>query len=228
MLEASDVFSVMYPSIESLEATNEGKPWACNWRKTGDKMLDKPFILCEYAHAMGNGPGNLKEYWDIFYAKRRIQGGCVWEWCDHAIRVKDERGEWFAYGGDFGDQPNDGNFVVDGLVTPDRVPSPGLIEYKKVLEPVLTEAADLRSGKIKITNRYEFITLDHLAMSWSVDSQFGVVCSGSLPTPSLKPGASKIVVVPFGLPSSIQPGGRVASHGSLPSEQGSQLGAGRT
>ncbi len=206
MLEASDVYSVMYPSVESLQEVNDGKPYPCTWRKTFEKMLDKPFILCEYAHAMGNGPGNLKEYWDVFYEKRRIQGGCVWEWCDHAIRVKDEKGEWFAYGGDFGDQPNDGNFVVDGLVTPDRVPSPGLIEYKKVLEPVLTEAADLSAAKVKITNRYEFISLEHLSISWSVFSQFGVLASGVMPTPSIKPDSSKIVSVPVGALPAARPG----------------------
>ena len=107
---------------------------------------------------MGNGPGGLKEYWDVFYTYKRLQGGCVWEWLDHGIRQKTADGqEYFAYGGDFGDQPNDGNFVIDGLLFPDRTPSPGLLEYKKVIEPVKVEEVDLKNGKVRIINRYDFI-----------------------------------------------------------------------
>jgi len=103
-------------------------------KDNGDK---RPFILCEYAHSMGNGPGGLKEYWETIYSNKHFQGALVWEWCDHGIRVKGKNGKtWFAYGGDFGDMPNDANFCIDGLVFPDRIPSPGLIELKKQIEPV--------------------------------------------------------------------------------------------
>ncbi|WP_337589409.1 glycoside hydrolase family 2 TIM barrel-domain containing protein [Paenibacillus contaminans] len=141
---AADVYSTMYTDVGKLNELGRMKG------------MKKPHILCEYAHAMGNGPGGLKEYWETFYAHKRLQGGFVWEWLDHGICRKTAEGvEYFAYGGDFGDQPNDYNFVIDGLVQPDRTPTPGLIEYKKVLEPVKIDPADLANGKLKLTNRYD-------------------------------------------------------------------------
>ena len=133
-----DVYSTMYPTVERI--INEGQ-------QTDNPL---PFFMCEYAHAMGNGPGNLKEYWDAIRAYPRLMGGCVWEWVDHSVRQRTEDGEeWWAYGGDFNDHPNDGNFCVDGLCWPDRTPYPGLIEYKKILEPVHVEAIDLKAGMVK-------------------------------------------------------------------------------
>jgi len=118
--EVVDIVSVMYPTVERLIA--EGQ-------RTDDP---RPFFMCEYAHAMGNGPGNLKEYWEAIYKYPRLIGGCIWEWVDHGIRQYTASGEeWFAYGGDFDDHPNDGNFCIDGLNFPDRIPHTGLIEYKR-------------------------------------------------------------------------------------------------
>lgn len=112
-------------------------------KKRAKNKKKGPFLLCEYAHAMGNGPGNLKEYWDVIYKYPRLLGGCVWEWADHGILTKTPDGkEYYAYGGDFGDEPNDGNFCIDGLLFPDRTPSPGMIELKKVYEPVMIELLD--------------------------------------------------------------------------------------
>jgi beta-galactosidase/beta-glucuronidase len=199
-LVTADVYSTMYPHVNDLEAVNTGK-YPERWIKNQAKMETLPFILCEYAHAMGNGPGNLKEYWDAFYRHRRIQGGCIWEWCDHGIRQRDDKGEWFAYGGDFGDLPNDGNFVIDGLVTPDRVPSPGLVEYKKVIQPVLLEALHLEKGRLRVTNRYDFIGLGHLSLGWSVSADGALVASGSLPMPAVAAGASADIIVPWTKPA---------------------------
>ena len=156
-----DIESVMYPTVDFLQ-------------EQGRKKDPRPFFVCEYAHAMGNGPGNLKEYWDAIRAHPRLMGGCVWEWCDHGIRQRLRRAsrrtkkgaDWFAYGGDFGDQPNDGNFCIDGLVFPDRRPHPALLEYKKVLEPVAVDAVDLAKGRVKLRNRYDFLALDHLDAHW--------------------------------------------------------------
>lgn len=92
-----------------------------------DTSLEKPHVVCEYAHAMGNGPGGLKEYWEIFNRYPRLQGGFVWEWVDHGIKVDGG----FAYGGDFDDQPNSGSFCCDGLVQADRRPTPGLKQLKR-------------------------------------------------------------------------------------------------
>ncbi|RYG35494.1 hypothetical protein EON81_12605, partial [bacterium] len=135
--EVTDVMSQMYTSHEALTniASEEGKP----------------FVLCEYAHAMGNGPGGLGEYWDIIWNSPRCMGAFVWEWIDHGIRMRDERGEWFAYGGDFGEPLHDSNFVIDGLVSPDRVPSPAMTELKKVYAPAMIHIGE--DGKVRVENR---------------------------------------------------------------------------
>lgn len=203
--EVSDVFSRMYPSIAELVKYGEGKEefdGGGGEKIPPAKYAGKPLVLCEYAHAMGNGPGGLKEYWETFYKYKSLQGGFVWEWLDHGIRQKTTDGqEYFAYGGDFGDQPNDGNFVTDGLVFPDRTPSPGLIEYKKVIEPVVVEAIDPAAGKVRITNRYDFSSLDHLCFSWTVEAEGVVVQTGVLPTPKIPAGKSETVTVPWSVPN---------------------------
>lgn len=111
---------------------------------------------------MGNGPGNIKEYIDAFYKYPTLQGGFAWEWANHGLEHKDEKtGEdFYAYGGDFGDVPNDSTFVMDGLVNSDHSPNPGLTEYKKAIEPV--QFLEASQGKAKFINRYDFISLDHL------------------------------------------------------------------
>jgi len=183
--ESSDVFSTMYTAVEVLD-------------RLGTRTdLTKPHILCEYAHAMGNGPGGLKEYWETFYRHDRLQGGFVWEWMDHGIRRRTEDGrDYFAYGGDFGDHPNDSNFVIDGLVMPDRTPSPALAEYKQALAPVQVEPVDLREGRIRIINRHDFLTLDHLHAGWSVMSEGRIVDRGVLANLDVKPGESRILALP--------------------------------
>lgn len=199
ILDVADVFSTMYSPPSFLQDVAEGKTIknrAGEW--PAEKYGDKPFVLCEYAHAMGNGPGGLKEYWDLIYQHDRLMGGCVWEWIDHGLRTRTADGkEFYAYGGDFGDEPHDGNFVCDGLVFPDRTPSPGLIEYKKVIEPVVVEAVDLVKGQVRITNRYDFIGLGHLTMSWEVSADGKALQSGSSPAPKVAARKSKVVTIPF-------------------------------
>ena len=193
-LQACDVHSTMYTSVAEME-------------EVGKKTMKNPHIMCEYAHAMGNGPGGLKEYWETFYAHKRLQGGFVWEWLDHGIPKKDEKGEtYYAYGGDFGDQPNDGNFVIDGLVFPDRKPSPGLTEYKKILEPVKTEEIDPAKGVVRITNRYDFIGLDHLQAAWNLEADGKILQHGTLAFPDIPAGESAEVIVPFRTPETPEPG----------------------
>lgn len=192
--KVADVVSTMYTPVDKLEELG----------KLTD--MEKPHILCEYAHAMGNGPGNLKEYWEIFYRYKRLQGGCIWEWMDHGIRKKTPDGkEYFAYGGDFGDEPNDGNFVIDGLVFPDHTPSPGLIEYKKIIEPVKVEEIDLKKGEVKITNLYDFISLDHLTMSWNVTVDGKPIEGGEIPINGINAKESRIVTIPYRLPEDPEP-----------------------
>ena len=166
---------------------------------------EKPFILCEYAHAMGNGPGGLEDYWQTFMAHREMQGGFIWEFCDHGIRTQeeDEHGhihEFFAYGGDFGEEPNDSNFITDGLVFPDKTPSPGLIETKKVYAPVRFAAKDLKKGLVTVFNHYDFLTLEHLHATWSVSENGVPVQSGSIPPLKLKAHGSRTIEIPYRLP----------------------------
>ena len=186
-----DMVSKMYTDVPGLIAEGE---------KTDDP---RPFFLCEYAHAMGNGPGSLKEYWETIDRYPRLLGGCVWEWADHGIRQWTAEGkEWFAYGGDFGDTPNDGNFCIDGLCSPDRIPHPALLELKKVIAPVVAEAEDLAAGTVRVRNRYDFSTLDHLTASWRLVQDGETVQSGTLALPEIKPGAEAVLTVPYTLPPS--------------------------
>ncbi len=187
----ADVHSQMYTHLDNVIkiANLDGEVQHWGHTITPEEYGKAPFILCEYAHAMGNGPGGLKEYWDAFYKYPRLQGGFIWEWIDHGIRQWTEDGkEYFAYGGDFGEFPHDGVFICDGLIFPDRTPSPGLIEYKKVIEPVQVEAVNIKKGKFKITNRQDFRGLDNLQLSWSVTSDGMVVRSGAAPVPDVAAG----------------------------------------
>ena len=168
-----DVFSRMYPPVDFC-------------REVGERENDpRPLFLCEYAHAMGNGPGSLREYQEAFYKYDRLIGGCIWEWADHGMRETDEHGvEYFTYGGDHGDWPNDGRFCIDGLCTPDRVPHTGLINFKKIIEPV-----NLSGGKEGLTfvNRYDFLTLSHLAFQWQLLEDGLLVEQGALTLPDIQP-----------------------------------------
>ncbi|WP_249306123.1 glycoside hydrolase family 2 TIM barrel-domain containing protein [Lederbergia citrea] len=191
--EAADMFSTMYSSVELMD-------------QLGSRTdLQQPHILCEFAHAMGNGPGGFKEYFETFYKHKRLQGGFVWEWLDHGIRQFTPDGEeYFAYGGDFGEPFHDSNFVMDGMVMADRTPSPALIEYKKVIEPVKVEVENLEEGLVRVLNQYDFIDLTHLELSWSVVSNGEILDSGTLESPKVLPGESVEVKIPFTLPNLIK------------------------
>ena len=182
----TDVYSRMYADHAEVEHIGRGLDGGTHKRR------QLPFILCEYAHAMGNGPGGLADYQRLFESYDRLQGGFIWEWIDHGI--KDER-FGFAYGGDFGEELHDGNFVCDGLIFPDRTPSPGLIEYKKVIEPVRI-TGDGADGTVRITNTYDFADLSALTFTWSYQVDGETVESGTLAVPSLAPGESADVKLP--------------------------------
>ncbi len=207
--KVSDVISQMYTAVPDVIAFGQGGGAVgrvTSWTKPVQPAdyMHKPFFLCEYAHAMGNGPGGLTEYWEAFRQYDRLLGGCVWEWLDHGIRTTTADGRsYFGYGGDFGDQPNDGNFVCDGLLFPDRTPSPGLFELKKVLEPVHVETVAIEDGaaRLRLHNRYEFLTLDHLQASWQVSEDGAGIRSGVLVLPEVRPGAAAMVDVPCAVPN---------------------------
>ncbi|MEU9449652.1 glycoside hydrolase family 2 TIM barrel-domain containing protein [Streptomyces sp. NPDC048277] len=180
----TDVYSRMYADHAEVERIGRGLDGGTHRRR------QLPFILCEYGHAMGNGPGGLADYQRIFESYDRLQGGFIWEWIDHGI--KDDRYD-YAYGGDFGEELHDGNFVCDGLVFPDRRPSPGLVEYKKVIEPV---AVDGDGATVRVTNKQDFADLSALAFEWSYQVDGEAVESGSLAVPALAPGESAEVKLP--------------------------------
>ncbi|MFJ2723547.1 glycoside hydrolase family 2 TIM barrel-domain containing protein [Streptomyces collinus] len=182
----TDMYSRMYADHAEVERIGRGLDGG-----TG-KRRELPFILCEYAHAMGNGPGGLADYQRLFETYGRLQGGFVWEWIDHGIA--DERYD-YAYGGDFGEELHDGNFVCDGLLFPDRRPSPGLIEFKKVVEPVAIER-DGAGGTVRITNKYDFTDLSALAFTWSYEVEGERAGTGALSVPPLAPGESAEVKLP--------------------------------
>ncbi|MFW6279274.1 MAG: glycoside hydrolase family 2 TIM barrel-domain containing protein [Bacillota bacterium] len=197
-MKTADYFGPMYPSIQEVINFGEGRKF--NWGAgfEPEECAEKPLILCEYAHAMGNGPGELQDYWDAFYKYDNVQGGFVWDFIDQGLRQTGESGqERFAYGGDFGDDPHDKNFNINGLIFPDRTPSPGMIEYKKVLEPVKITEVDLEQGKIKLRNRYDFRDLEHLHAVWKVLKEGRIIQQGTISLPEIEPGQEKTVTVPY-------------------------------
>ena len=199
--KVSDVISQMYTNVDDVIDFGKGegpvgKPTSWSAPVALADYVNKPFFLCEYAHAMGNGPGGLTEYWAAFRSYDRLLGGCVWEWMDHGIRTTtaDGRG-YFAYGGDFGEQPHDDNFVCDGLLFADRTPSPGLLEYKKLLEPVHVEVVALHAGvaSLRILNRHDFVSLAHLQATWALAEDGRTIKAGVLALPDIAPGASATI-----------------------------------
>lgn len=168
--ETADMYSRMYFSVDLMIAFAKEENWT------------KPYIMCEYAHAMGNGPGAIKEYVEAFHKYPRLIGGFVWEWANHGLETENKDGvKYMGYGGDFGDEPNDGCFVMDGLIDSNHNPTPGLVEYKKAIEPVQTLKVE---GKgVRIVNRYDFLTLDHLDCAYSIIHDGGGIEEGVVRIP---------------------------------------------
>ena len=205
-VKVADVFSEMYTHLNKVIEIGEAGLAGAKPESEEDKnpvhRSEIPFVLCEYAHAMGNGPGGLLEYWDAIYKYPRLQGGFIWEWVDHGItKTAPDGTKYFAYGGDFGEYPHDGNFVCDGLIFPDRKPSPGLIEYKKVIEPVQVEAIDLKKGRFKLTSRYDFASLDHLRLTWSINEDGRAGASHVWEIPSIAARGSAEIEIGYCLPT---------------------------
>lgn len=183
----TDVLAPMYPWTEKMTHFLENYP-------------DRPLILCEYAHAMGNSMGGFKEYWDFFNAHPRAQGGFIWDWVDQGLYKITEQGDTiFAYGGDYGPPgtPSDNNFLCNGLVQPDRRSNPHLWEVKRLYQPVIVEAVDLIKGLLRVENRYDFRHLDHLYLEWSLLGDGKVEQEGVLRDFNLAPGESALVTIPY-------------------------------
>lgn len=163
-----DLFSRMYPSLKEM-------------REYADNEPDKPFILCEYCHSMGNGPGDFEDYFEVIESDPLFCGAFVWEWCDHAIyKGKAENGKAiYFYGGDHGEYPNDNNFCMDGLVYPDRAPHTGLLEYKNVNRPARVADFEQSIGALTLHNYLDFVDLkEYLTVFWEVNCDGEIVASG--------------------------------------------------
>ncbi|BBL89685.1 beta-galactosidase [Vibrio rotiferianus] len=157
--EVVDVISTMYSRAQLMN-------------HFGEHPHDKPRIICEYAHAMGNGPGGLTEYQNVFYKHDHIQGHYVWEWCDHGVLARDENGqEFYKYGGDYGDYPNNYNFCMDGLIYPDQTPGPGLKEYKQVIAPVKIHAVEGTKDRFTLENKLWFTNLNDYTITADIRAE---------------------------------------------------------
>lgn len=184
-----DVESRMYPDPESIE----------KYYLT-DPQRKLPFFLCEYCHAMGNGPGDLEKYWRLIYKYDQFFGGCIWEYTDHSVAIKQKDGSYhYTYGGDFGDTPNDANFCVDGLVYPDRTPHTGFLEAKQVYCQAYAEAVDLAAGEFNIHNLKHFTSLDDTDLLWSVEVDGVTVQNGSIPHLITPADECTTLIIPYDL-----------------------------
>lgn len=185
-----DTYSRMYPSIEEIH----------NYFKEDGT---KPFILCEYCHAMGNGPGDLEDYFQVIHQYDGACGGFIWEWSDHAVDLgKTVKGKKkYAYGGDHGEYPHDANFCMDGLVYPDRTPHTGLMEFKNVHRPARVTGFNQEKKELVFRNYMDFVNLkDYLAVQYQVLCDGIVVEQGGLGELDIPPHEEKTVHVPFHIP----------------------------
>ncbi len=185
----ADIDSVMYPSVKWLD-------------NVGRKASAKPFFVCEYAHAMGNAVGNLAEYWEVIERHDRLIGACIWDWVDQGLRVKTADGrEYFAYGGDFGDKPNDGSFCINGMVSPDRTVPPKMWEMKHVYQYVDVTADDLAAGRVRVRNKYFYTNLREFDVLWRLTEDGAVIQEGRLAALDVEPQGSAVVTLPIERPA---------------------------
>ncbi len=185
----SDIYCPMYARISHLE-------------KYAQSREDRPLIMCEYSHAMGNSNGNLQDYWDVIEKYSILQGGFIWDWVDQGLIKKNENNETFwAYGGDFGPPgvPSDGNFCINGLVNPDRTPHPALQEVKKVYQYADFNPVDLNSGLISIANKFSFTPLSKFKLQWSIEEDGIEVDSGLFENLDIPPLETKEIKLGYEL-----------------------------
>ncbi|MBK8654947.1 MAG: DUF4981 domain-containing protein [Haliscomenobacter sp.] len=174
----TDILAPMYPWKDQMLALVKGNP-------------DKPLILCEYSHAMGNSCGGIKEYWDFFREHPQMQGGYIWDWVDQGVYKVTLQGDTvLAYGGDFGPPgtPSDNNFLCNGLVQPDRRPNPHLLEVKKVYQYIRTEGLDIPAGRIRVHNEYGFLNLNEFYLEWQLMTDGQIEAKGKVELPAVEAG----------------------------------------
>jgi beta-galactosidase len=183
---ANDFINPMYPHVDDVE----------RWAKSTKEH--RPFIPCEYDSSTGNSAGNLKEYWDLFYAHYGLQGGFLWQWINHGItKIAEDGTKYWAYGGDFGDTPNDANFICNGFVFPDRSPKPALYEFKKLVQPIKAKSKSKAGDKYEIANTDFFQSAEWLKGSWRLEVEGRTVQQGDLPAMAIAPQESITVKIPL-------------------------------
>lgn len=175
----NDLINPMYPHVNDI----------VQWAKTTQD--DRPFIPCEYSHAMGNSNGNLKEYWDAIETHHGLQGGFIWDWVDQGLLKTDEKGRpYWGFGGDFGETVHDFDFCINGLVWPDRTPHPAMFEFKKLVQPVGVRLLDEAGLRLAITNKQYFTDMGWLIGWWELLADGEPIHRGDLPELNLAPGAT--------------------------------------
>lgn len=200
---AADIDSQTYPPVSWLRAHVAGKAkrkgeqgQTSHEDQHGPYPSGRPFLMNEYAHAMGNSVGNLQDYWDLIHAEPMLAGGFIWDWVDQALyRDPADPRSGFVYGGDFGDEPNDGNFCVNGLVGAGRVPHPHYQEVRHVYQPVAFDGSRLAEGSLAVTNRYGGLSLGGFDLAYQVRRNGEVVKYGMLPRCDVPPGKTNAVDV---------------------------------
>jgi beta-galactosidase len=184
----TEIYCPMYPDIEYLA-------------EYASRDQDRPLIMCEYAHSMGNSTGNLQEYWDVIESHPQLQGGAIWDWVDQGIRQKTSDGRtYYAYGGDFGPPgtPSDSNFCINGLVLPDRTPQPALHEVKKVYQYFGIRLADETKPSVTVSNKYDFLSAGIFDIYWELSEDDRVISSGVIARPDIPPGEEMTFALPVG------------------------------
>lgn len=186
---ATDLVCPMYPQVADIIEFAQ------------DPTGDRPLIMCEFAHAMGNSCGGLADYWAAVKGYHGLQGGFIWDWVDQGLLKVDENGRsYWAYGGDFGDTINDVNFCINGLIFPDRTPHPALWEYKKLLQPIAVNAVDLLAGQVEIVNEQDFSDMTGINGRYELTVNGTLVQSGDVALPNLAPGQRGMVTLPLVAP----------------------------
>lgn len=203
---ATDIICPMYARVD-WDAYPESLIKKAIKRWVSEPGENRPLILCEYAHAMGNSLGGFDRYWRAFREFARLQGGFVWDWVDQGLsRRSADGGHYWAYGGDFGDMPNDRQFCINGLLWPDRQPHPAAYEARKAQQPVQFTAFDATTAAVQVVNGRSFTDLGDLELEWHLKRDGQPVASGSLPMPAIAPGQSSILELPLGAAPAVQPG----------------------
>ncbi len=195
----TDIYSRMYPDFVETAAigSDTGRISYLSAPAEAERVRSKPFLLCEYAHAMGNGPGGLSEYDALAEQHRRLHGGFIWEWRDHGLATRTPDGTaYYGYGGDFGEVVHDGNFVMDGMILPDETPTPGLAEFAAVNQPVILTLA---AGVLTVRNRYHTSSTEHLRFVASTETDGHPVEESVLVVPRIAAGDTATVVLPASL-----------------------------